>query len=172
MLLTGIRPMVAGDWPAVAAIYADGIADGDATFESSVPAWHEFDEHRLAAPRLVAVSDAGDVRGWAAATPVSARAVYRGVVEHSIYIDRAARGRGVGATLLRAFVAAAEDAGIWTIQASVFPENTVSLRLHDSVGFRRVGVRERIARADAGPRAGQWRDTVLIERRSPRNGRE
>jgi len=160
-----IRSLTADDWPRVHAIYQAGIDTGDATFETDPPSWQTFDATRLPQPRLVAVL-AGDVVGWAAATPVSSRPVYRGVVEHSIYIDPSARGRGVGRALLGAFIAAAEEGGIWTIQASIFPENAASLRLHRAAGFREVGRRERIAQAIAGPHAGQWRDTILIERRS------
>jgi len=161
-----IRPLTEADWPRVREIYQAGIDTGDATFEVEAPSWEAFDATRLPRPRLVAVLD-GVVAGWAAASPVSSRPVYRGVVEHSIYIDAAARGRGVGRALLRAFIDAAEEAGIWTIQASIFPENTASLRLHLAAGFREVGRRERIGRATAGPHAGQWRDTILIEHRSP-----
>ncbi|MCR2792787.1 GNAT family N-acetyltransferase [Microbacterium sp. zg.Y625] len=162
--------MTPADWPEVAEIYRQGIEDGEATFETRVPSWQDFDAARLSDPRVVAVDDGGRVLGWAAAAPVSAREAYRGVVEHSVYVLRAARGRGVGRLLLSAFVDAAEAAGVWTIQASVFPENAASLRLHEAAGFRIVGRRERIARSAAGPHAGTWRDTVLIERRSARNG--
>lgn len=165
-----IRPMTAGDWPAVEAIFAAGIAEGEATFETSTPSWHDFDAGKIDDPRLVAVDDAGAVVGWAAASRVSARAAYRGVIEHSVYVDPARRGEGVGARLLEAFVERADAAGFWTIQSSVFPENEASLRLHEKNGFRVVGRRERIAQTLVGPRAGQWRDTVLIERRSTRNG--
>ncbi|MCR2814579.1 GNAT family N-acetyltransferase [Microbacterium jiangjiandongii] len=162
--------MTPADWPEVAEIYRQGIEDGEATFETRVPSWQDFDAARLSDPRVVAVDDGGRVLGWAAAAPVSAREAYRGVVEHSVYVLRAARGRGVGRLLLSAFVDAAEAAGVWTIQASVFPENAASLRLHEAAGFRIVGRRERIARSAAGPHACTWRDTVLIERRSARNG--
>ena len=165
-----IRAMTPADWPEVAEIYRQGIEDGEATFETRVPSWRDFDAARLSDPRVVAVDESGRVLGWAAAAPVSAREAYRGVVEHSVYVLRAARGRGVGRLLLSAFVDAAEAAGVWTIQASVFPENAASLRLHEAAGFRIVGRRERIARSAAGPHAGTWRDTVLIERRSARNG--
>lgn len=165
-----VRNMLAADWPAVEAIYAQGIEDGEATFEAATPPWEAFDAGRLPGLRLVAVDASGAVVGWAAASAVSSRPAYRGVVEHSVYIDRAARGQGVGRLLLEAFIAAADDAGVWTIQSSIFPENTASLRLHEATGFRVVGRRERIARAARGPYAGQWRDTVLIERRSSRNG--
>lgn len=163
--------MVPGDWPAVERIYAQGIEDGEATFEASTPTWEVFDAGKLAYGRLVAVESVGGVvAGWVAASPVSTREVYRGVIEHSVYIDRAFRGQGIGRMLLDAFIADAEAAGAWTIQSSVFPENAASLRLHEQAGFRVVGRRERIARSAAGPRAGEWRDTVLIERRSERNG--
>ncbi|MGL4255018.1 MAG: GNAT family N-acetyltransferase [Microbacterium sp.] len=162
--------MTPQDWPDVERIYAQGIDDGEATFEVATPTWHAFDAGRLPQGRLVAVDDEGAIVGWAAASAVSSRPAYAGVVEHSVYVDRDARGAGVGRILLEAFVEAAEQAGFWTIQSSVFPENAASLRLHERLGFRVIGRRERIARAGAGPHAGQWRDTVLIERRSTRNG--
>ena len=169
--MISVRPMTAGDWPAVAEIFRQGIDDGEATFETRTTGWDAFDAAKLPGLRLVAADDRDSrVLGWAAASPVSTREVYRGVIEHSVYIDRAARGRGIGRLLLSAFVDAADDAGVWTIQSSVFPENTASLRLHEAAGFRVVGRRERIARAGVGPHAGTWRDTVLIERRSARNG--
>jgi L-amino acid N-acyltransferase YncA len=165
-MLTRLREMTAADWPAVERIYAQGIEDGEATFEVATPSWDAFDAGKLPGMRLVAVDEADLVVGWAAASAVSSRPAYRGVVEHSVYIDRDARGNGVGRLLLDALIAAAEDAGIWTIQSSIFPENAASLRLHEGAGFRVVGRRERIARSGTGPRAGEWRDTILIERRS------
>jgi L-amino acid N-acyltransferase YncA len=165
-MLTRLREMTAADWPAVERIYAQGIEDGEATFEVATPSWDAFDAGKLPGMRLVAVDEADLVVGWAAASAVSSRPAYRGVVEHSVYIDRDARGNGVGRLLLDALIAAAEDAGIWTIQSSIFPENAASLRLHEGAGFRVVGRRERIAKSGAGPRAGEWRDTILIERRS------
>ncbi len=161
-----IRSLEPADWAAVQAIYREGIATGDATFEAEPPDWDTFTRTRIDHPRLVAVRD-HIVVGWAAATPVSARDVYRGVIEHSLYIAASARGSGVGTVLLDAFVIAAEQAGYWTIQSSIFPENTASLALHERAGFRRIGHRERIALMTYGPSAGRWRDTVLIERRSP-----
>lgn len=157
-----VRPMTAGDAGAVLAIYQAGIDEGDATFETSAPGWAEFDRSRLAAHRLVAVDDAGAVVGWAAAAAVSDRCAYAGVVEHSVYVCRDARGRGVGRALLEAFIASTETAGIWTVQSGVFPENAASLALHRAAGFREVGRRERI-----GQHHGVWRDVILIERRSP-----
>lgn len=164
--MTAIRDMDAEDWPAVERIYGEGIADGEATFEAATPAWAAFDAARLRVPRLVATDGADALVGWVAASAVSSRPAYRGVVEHSVYVDRRSRGRGIGRCLLDAFVEAAETEGIWMIQSSIFPENAASLRLHEAAGFRIVGRRERIARATVGPRAGSWRDTLLIERRS------
>jgi phosphinothricin acetyltransferase len=146
----------------VLAIYQAGIDEGNATFETRSPAWPQFIAGKLARHRYVATDD-GVVLGWVAASPVSARPVYAGVVEHSVYVAGTARGRGVGRALLDALIASTETAGIWTIQSAVFPENTASLSLHQRAGFRVVGIRERIARHH-----GRWRDTVLIERRSPR----
>jgi L-amino acid N-acyltransferase YncA len=168
--MTELRPMAAADWPAVRTIFAHGIATGHATFEAEPPAeWELFDMTRLRDPRLVAV-DGGQVAGWAAASPISSRPVYRGVIEHSIYVAPSFRGTGIGRLLLNAFITAAERAGVWTIQSSVFPENTASLRLHEAAGFRIVGRRERIALMTYGPAAGVWRDTILIERRSTLKG--
>jgi len=145
----------------VLAIYQDGIDEGNATFETHSPTWPQFIAGKLAAHRYVATAD-GIVLGWVAASPVSARPTYAGVVEHSIYVAGTARGRGIGRALLDALIASTEAAGIWTIQSAVFPENAASLSLHQRAGFRVVGTRERIARHH-----GRWRDTVLIERRSP-----
>jgi L-amino acid N-acyltransferase YncA len=156
-----IRALTSTDWPLVERIYAEGIATRVATFETETPSWEEFDSSRLAGHRLVAVVDRR-VAGWAALSPVSARACYSGVAEHSVYVAREHRGRGVGTALMEALVAGADAAGIWTIQTSVFPENAASVRLHERAGFRIVGRRERIAKLD-----GSWRDTVLLERRSP-----
>ncbi len=168
--MTHVREMTVEDGPAVEEIYAQGIADGEATFEVATPTWQAFDAGKLRALRFVAVDPAGALVGWIAAAPVSSRPAYRGVVEHSVYIDRRARGQGIGRRLLDVFIDAAEDAGIWTIQSSIFPENAASLRLHEAAGFRVVGRRERIARSGAGPHAGAWRDTLLIERRSAVDG--
>jgi L-amino acid N-acyltransferase YncA len=171
-MLIQLREMTRAEWPSVERIYAQGIEDGEATFEVSTPSWDAFDAGRLPRLRIVAADQEDAIVGWIAASAVSSRPAYRGVVEHSVYIDRAARGNGVGRLLLDAFIAAAEDAGIWTIQSSIFPENVASLRLHETAGFRVVGRRERIAQSGAGPRAGEWRDTILIERRSAEAGTE
>lgn len=154
-----------GDWPAVQSIYLQGIATGDATFESEPPDWEHFDAGRMQAHRLVAVLG-GEVLGWAAVSPVSARPVYVGVVEHSVYVAERARGQRLGDALLQALIRSTEQAGIWTLQSSVFPENTASLALHAAHGFRRIGRREHIAKMSYGPHAGQWRDTISLERRS------
>lgn len=159
--------MRADDWPEVEAIFAAGIAGGEATFETVTPDWDQFDARKIADARLVAVDETGTVVGWVAASRVSAREVYRGVIEHSLYVDPSRHGEGIGRELLTAFVAAADAAGYWTIQSSIFPENVGSLRLHEKAGFRIVGRRERIARSQLGPHAGRWRDTIMMERRSP-----
>jgi phosphinothricin acetyltransferase len=147
---------------AVLTIYQAGIDEGNATFETTAPTWDAFDRGHLEAHRLVAVDRIGTVMGWAACVPVSDRCVYAGVVEHSVYVDPAARGRGVARLLLDALINSTEQAGIWTVQSGVFPENTASLALHQRAGFRVVGTRERVAQHH-----GTWRDVVLIERRSP-----
>lgn len=157
-----VRPLEPGDWPAVSAIYAEGIATGDATFETELPTWEAWDGARRPEGRLVAVDPGGIVVGWAALSPVSSRPAYAGVAEVGVYVAAVCRGRGVGRRLLDALVAASEGAGIWTLQSSVFPENEATLRLHAGAGFREVGRRERIGR-----HRGRWRDTILLERRSP-----
>ncbi|MDX1396878.1 MAG: GNAT family N-acetyltransferase [Gemmatimonadota bacterium] len=155
-----LRPMLPDDWPRVSAIYAEGLATGNATFETDVPTWESWDEQHLDRCRIVAEVD-GEVAGWAALTPVSDRCVYGGVGEISVYVADDARGRGVGTRLLDALVKASEEAGLWTLQAGVFAENTASVRIHEKCGFRVVGTRERLGRL-----AGRWRDVLLLERRS------
>jgi L-amino acid N-acyltransferase YncA len=165
MTTVTIRPMTAADAKPVLAIYQAGMDGGNASFEHTAPTWEAFDATKLAAHRLVAADEQDTVLGWAAVSAVSSRAVYAGVVEHSVYVDPAAQGRGVGRALLHALIASTEAAGIWTIQSGVFPENTASLALHQSCGFRVVGVRERIGRHAS--QSNRWRDVVFIERRSP-----
>jgi L-amino acid N-acyltransferase YncA len=153
-----IRDLDRKDWPAVRTIFEEGIATGQATFETEAPSWEHWDgAHSL---RLVAEED-GEVVGWAALAPYSARACYSGVAEESVYVAAQARGKGVGRALLAALVDRSEQAGIWTLQAGVFPENRVSVTLHLGSGFRIVGVLERIGRLN-----GEWRDVLLLERRS------
>ncbi|MGK4578616.1 N-acetyltransferase family protein [Kitasatospora sp. HPMI-4] len=149
----------------VLTVYQAGIDGGDATFETTAPAWEAFDASRLDEHRLVAVDGDGRVLGWTAVVPVSDRRAYAGVVEHSVYVDPDAQGRGVGLALLRALLASTDAAGIWTVQSGIFPENTASLALHAKAGFRTVGTRERLGRHQ-----GRWRDVVLVERRSPAVG--
>ncbi|MDT4893013.1 MAG: hypothetical protein QOE97_2048 [Pseudonocardiales bacterium] len=156
-----VAPMTDEHAAAVLAIYQEGIVDGDATFETEPPAWAAFDAAKLPQHRFVALGGGGEVLGWVAVSPVSSRCVYAGVVEHSVYVARAARGRGVGRALLDALIASTQDAGIWTIESGVFPENAASMALHRAAGFRVVGTRERLGR-----RGDRWRDVVLLERRS------
>ena len=156
---TIVRDLLPEDWPRVAEIYEEGIRTGNATFETGVPAWEAWDaahtELRLVAER------AGEVVGWAALSPVSDRCCYAGVADESVYVSSRQRGHGVGRALLDVLIPRSEAAGIWTLQAGIFPENKPSLRLHLGCGFRLVGVRERVGRLD-----GVWRDVLLLERRS------
>jgi L-amino acid N-acyltransferase YncA len=156
-----IRALAEPDWIAVRRIYAEGIATGNATFETETPSRHTLDSTWLPAHRWVAEID-GEVVGWTAISPASSRECYRGVGESSVYVGARSRGRGVGRALLNHQVAAADAGGLWTLQTSIFPENRASLALHHAAGYRTVGIRERIARQH-----GVWRDTVLLERRSP-----
>jgi phosphinothricin acetyltransferase len=153
-----VRDLTPDDWPAVRAIYEDGIRSG-ATFETEAPSWEAWDASHTEL-RLVAEHD-GEVVGWAALSPTSDRCCYRGVGEVSVYVGEAARGSGVGRLLLEELVERSEQAGYWTLNAGLFPENEVSLRLHEACGFRLIGVRERLGQLD-----GVWRDTIWLERRS------
>lgn len=160
MLSYVIETMLDSDWTEVRRIYLEGIATGHATFETEAPSWEHWNNTHLPHARLVA-RDGSDVKGWAALSPVSSRRVYAGVAETSVYVGSDARELGIGRALLEALIQAAESNGIWTLQASIFPENKASIELHKSLGFREVGRRERIAKL-----SGVWRDTVLLERRS------
>ena len=152
--------MTPGDWEQVRSIYLEGVREGNSTFETEAPSWEAWDEAHHKNPRLV--MRAGDrVVGWAALSPVSKRRVYSGVAEVSVYVTGSARGKGIGRALLEALIEESERAGIWTLQASIFPENKASIDLHLKCGFREVGRRENIARLH-----GVWRDTILFERRS------
>jgi phosphinothricin acetyltransferase len=152
------------DWDAVRSIYREGIATGNATFETDVPEWNVWDGNHLPDCRFVA-RKTGQVVGWAALSPVSGRCVYAGVAEVSVYVTASAWGQGVGRALLRALVEESEQHGIWTLQAGIFPENKASIGLHKACGFREVGTRERL-----GEMQGVWRDVVLMERRSDVTG--
>jgi L-amino acid N-acyltransferase YncA len=150
------------DWPSVARIYREGMATGNATFEHTVPSWEQWRSARIDDPCLVARGESGEVLGWAALSPVSARAVYRGMGEVGVYIDQGHARRGIGRMLLSALIESSELAGFWTLQAGIFPENEGSIALHASCGFRLVGKRERVGQM----RDGRWRDVMLYERRS------
>ncbi|MFE2990263.1 GNAT family N-acetyltransferase [Streptomyces sp. NPDC059262] len=156
--LTSMRPEHAG---AVLKIYQLGIDEGNATFETTAPTWQHFDAVNLPEHRHVALDSVGAVIGWIAASAVSDRCVYAGVVEHSVYVHPRVRGRGIAGALLGALITSTEAAGIWTIQSGIFPENAASLAVHRRRGFREIGTRERIGRHH-----GVWRDVVMVERRS------
>ena len=161
-----VRPMAEPDWPDVRRVYGEGIATGNATFDTTVPAAAELDRKWLAGHRWVAEVD-GRIAGWAAITAASTRDCYAGVGESSIYVGEGLRGRGVGKALIYRQVTEADRQGLWTLQTAIFPENKASVSLHRSAGFRTVGVRERIGQLN-----GVWRDTVLLERRSGTAGRD
>jgi L-amino acid N-acyltransferase YncA len=155
-----IESMTAGDWWAVRAVYLEGIATGEATFETEAPSWETWDAAHLSFGRLVA-RDSEDVIGWAALSPVSQRKAYSGVAEVSVYVAAHSRSKGVGKALLERLIQESEVNGIWTLQAAVFPENGATIALHKRCGFREVGRRERISKLNSN-----WRDTILLERRS------
>ena len=161
-----VRNLTSGDWDAVRSIYLEGVATGQATFETAAPSWEKWDESHFPFARLGAVPGAENaIMGWAALSRVSTRAVYSGVAEVSVYIASAARGRGIGKQLLERLISESELHGVWTLQAAIFPENEASVGLHKLAGFRAIGKRERIAKLN-----GVWRDTLLLERRSTRVG--
>jgi L-amino acid N-acyltransferase YncA len=156
-----VIPLRPEDWPEVERIYSEGIATGQATFETAPPTWEAWNASHLDAPRLVACDEARVV-GWAALSPVSSRCVYGGVAEVSVYVSTASRRRGIGMLLLAHLIRESEGRGIWTLQAGIFPENGASVAIHRKAGFTEVGRRERI-----GKLQGRWRDVLLLERRSP-----
>jgi len=160
--MISIRPMTESDWSQVSRIYQEGIETGEATFETVVPDWERWNTNHLDVCRIVAV-DASVIVGWAALSRVSQREVYRGVAEVSLYVSADSRRKGIGKLLMQSLIDSSEACGIWTLQATVFPENSASVRLHESCGFHVVGRRERIA-----SQHGRWRDTALLERRSTR----
>ena len=155
-----IRPMTRNDWHVVADIYKQGIDTGNATFETEVPSLEKWDASHLKKFRLVAVTD-NNIVAWAALSPVSGRRVYAGVAEVSIYVSTKYQGLKIGSRILERLIAESENNGIWTLQASIFPENKSSIKLHENFGFRIIGFRERIGKMN-----GVWRDTILLERRS------
>lgn len=155
-----IRQMTASDWEQVSNIYSEGIATGFATFETSAPDYGQWDSSHTEHSRLVA-EDNGILLGWAALSPVSNRCVYGGVGEVSIYISSQSRGKGIGQLLMERLIEESEKAGFWTLQSGVFPENTGSIKLHEKMGFRYIGKRERIGKIH-----GAWKDNLLFERRS------
>jgi L-amino acid N-acyltransferase YncA len=159
-----VTPMQPADWPSVREIYREGVATGNATFETELPDWEKWDGSHRKDCRLIARAE-GRVLGWAALSPVSARKVYAGVAEVSVYVAASARGTGVGKALLKALIEASERHEIWTLQAGVFPENAASIALHKSCDFREVGVRRCIGRLRE-----TWKDVVLLERRSTATG--
>ncbi|MFE9257578.1 GNAT family N-acetyltransferase [Streptomyces sp. NPDC006879] len=160
-----IAPMLPSHAQSVLEIYRAGIDEGQATFETAAPTWAAFDAAKLPEHRFVSLGEDGQVLGWIAAGRVSPRQAYAGVLEHSVFVHPRSRGQGVARALLAALIASSESAGVWTLQATVFPENAASLSLHQRSGFRSVGTRERIGRQH-----GRWRDVVLLERRSPTVG--
>ena len=155
-----LRNMTASDWEQVASIYEEGMATGHATFETKVPTFQHWDSNHLTNCRLVAVIDKKIV-GWAALSPVSGRCVYGGVAEVSVYVSASSRGLGVGKLLLQRLILESEEAGYWTLQSGIFPDNLSSILLHEKLGFRKIGHRERVAQLH-----GVWKDNVLFERRS------
>lgn len=161
-----IRDLIEQDWDAVKMIYEEGIATGNATFQTSAPSWEEWNTSHLQTCRIVAEEN-NEIMGWAALTSVSSRCVYAGVAEVSIYVRLEKSGKGIGHALMNRLIALSESEGIWTLQAGIFPENLASIGLHEKAGFRKLGVREKIGRQQ-----GIWRDTVLMERRSRTIGQD
>lgn len=159
-----IDQMTAADWNEVRAIYLDGISTGNATFETEAPTWEKWDSGHRSDCRLVARQDE-DILGWVALSPVSGRCVYAGVAEVSVYVSGSSRGKGIGDAMLKSLIIESEKAGIWTLQAGIFPENIASIKLHLNNGFRELGRRERIGKMN-----GVWRDVTLLERRSTVTG--
>ncbi|MCS4436176.1 GNAT family N-acetyltransferase [Aquiflexum gelatinilyticum] len=159
---TSIEPMNPSHWEDVSTIYAEGIQTGNATFQLVIPTWQEWDKDHLKKCRLVCLFE-GKVIGWAALTPVSGRCVYAGVAEVSVYVAERFRGKKIGFQLLEQLIKESEDENFWTLQSGIFPENSGSIKIHEKLGFRIVGFREKIRKMN-----GKWRDTLLLERRSKR----
>ena len=159
-----IRNMQPSDWDQVSQIYAEGMATGFATFETQIPTYEHWDKSHTHHCRLVAEEN-GTILGWAALSPVSSRCVYGGVGEVSVYIAANSRGKGVGKQLLQKLISDSEKEGYWTLQSGIFPENNASVQLHEKVGFRYIGKRERV-----GKLHGEWKDNLLFEKRSTHVG--
>lgn len=155
-----IEHMTSSDWPSVARIYKEGIETGMATFEKIVPQWDIWNKNHLSICRFVA-KDENEIIGWAALSPVSSRCVYGGVAEVSVYVSKEGRGQGIGEMLLKRLLSESENEGFWTLQSGIFPENIASIKIHENVGFRKIGFRERIGELD-----GVWKDNILMEKRS------
>jgi len=160
-----IRAMKASDWEAVSKIYSEGITTGFATFETEIPDHSAWNDSHMQTCRIVAIQNEENILGWAALSPVSSRCVYGGVAEVSVYVAEEARGRGVGKLLMKTLIAESEKEGLWTLQSGIFPENEGSIKLHEQVGFRYIGKRERV-----GKLMGIWKDNLLFERRSKKVG--
>jgi len=161
-----IIKLLPSHWEDVRTIYLHGIATKQATFQTDAPSWEDWDKGHLSELRYVAIID-GTIAGWAVLSPVSSRCVYAGVTEVSVYIHEAYRGKGVGTALLQKLITESEANNIWTLQSGIFPENLVSIALHEKLGFRKIGYREKVGKMD-----GIWRDTVLMERRSKITGQD
>jgi len=155
------RELIFQDWQQVKDIYEEGIASGNATFQTSAPAWEEWDSSHVKNSRIIALDEADNILGWAALSPVSGRCVYAGVGEVSVYVSQNAQGKGVGKALLNELIRQSEQNGFWTLTAGIFPENIASLKIHEQAGFKILGIRESIGKMN-----GHWRDTILLERRS------
>lgn len=153
------RPMKKDDWSSVSEIYRQGIETGNATFQKEIPGWDEWDQGHLKICRIVVCTD-NEIAGWAALSSVSGRCVYAGVAEVSIYVSNRYNNQKIGTGLLRKLISESEKEGFWTLQSSIFPENISSIKIHENLGFRRVGYREKIGKMN-----GVWRDTILLERR-------
>jgi L-amino acid N-acyltransferase YncA len=156
-----LRELVSQDWQQVREIYEEGIATGNSTFQTTAPTWEEWNSSHVKNSRIVAEDEENNILGWAALTPLSGRCVYAGVGEVSVYVSSKARGKGLGKALLNELIRQSEQNGFWTLTAGIFPENEPSLKIHQQTGFKVVGIRERIGKMN-----GEWRDTVLLERRS------
>lgn len=161
-----IRAMTPDDGNSVVDIYGRAIKSGHATFQENPGSWDDWDSGHMAECRLVAVNEDDQVVGWAGLSGVSSRCVYRGVAEISVYVDPDCHGQGIGKALLRALIDASEAEGIWSLEAGIFPENVASLAIHQSLGFEEIGRRRGLGRMAYGPKAGQWRDVMLLQRRS------